>query len=179
MATLAAPIHSAEEAFNPNAVKVVLDAEGYALYFSRATIPWDRDRFAKSLETVGTPSCAIWAFTAIAPVLFAAMLTGSLARLSISKCWSSCECCGTVKNSRCRRKRSPGYRRRHYRRSRARSRRNALVFLTALPILMCILGGVSYRCAFPPLFFSSIDLIRVTSVCPTLIMKAVAFMRAI
>ncbi|ELX95714.1 3-deoxy-manno-octulosonate cytidylyltransferase, partial [Salmonella enterica subsp. enterica serovar Enteritidis str. 436] len=35
------------------AVKVVLDAEGYALYFSRATIPWDRDRFAKSLETVG------------------------------------------------------------------------------------------------------------------------------
>ncbi len=39
MATLAVPIHSAEEAFNPNAVKVVLDAEGYALYFSRATIP--------------------------------------------------------------------------------------------------------------------------------------------
>ena len=31
----------------------MLDAEGYALYFSRATIPWDRDRFAKSLETVG------------------------------------------------------------------------------------------------------------------------------
>ncbi|KYC09183.1 3-deoxy-manno-octulosonate cytidylyltransferase, partial [Salmonella enterica subsp. enterica] len=53
MATLAVPIHSAEEAFNPKAVKVVLDAEGYALYFSRATIPWDRDRFAKSLETVG------------------------------------------------------------------------------------------------------------------------------
>ena len=53
MATLAVPIHNAEEAFNPNAVKVVLDAEGYALYFSRATIPWDRDRFAKDLETVG------------------------------------------------------------------------------------------------------------------------------
>jgi 3-deoxy-manno-octulosonate cytidylyltransferase (CMP-KDO synthetase) len=53
MATLAAPIHSAEEAFNPNAVKVVLDAEGYALYFSRATIPWDRDRFAVSKETIG------------------------------------------------------------------------------------------------------------------------------
>ncbi len=32
MATLAVPIHNAEEAFNPNAVKVVLDAEGYALY---------------------------------------------------------------------------------------------------------------------------------------------------
>lgn len=39
MATLAVPIHSAEEAFNPNAVKVVLDAEGYALYFSRRRFP--------------------------------------------------------------------------------------------------------------------------------------------
>jgi 3-deoxy-manno-octulosonate cytidylyltransferase (CMP-KDO synthetase) len=53
MATLAVPVHSAEEAFNPNAVKVVTDANGYALYFSRATIPWDRDRFAQSRETIG------------------------------------------------------------------------------------------------------------------------------
>lgn len=53
MATLAVPIDSAEEAFNPNAVKVVRDAEGYALYFSRATIPWDRDRFAQSRENIG------------------------------------------------------------------------------------------------------------------------------
>lgn len=53
MATLAVPVTSAEEAFNPNAVKVVRDAQGYALYFSRATIPWDRERFARSQETVG------------------------------------------------------------------------------------------------------------------------------
>jgi len=53
MATLAVPVTSAEEAFNPNAVKVVRDAQGYALYFSRATIPWDRERFARSKETVG------------------------------------------------------------------------------------------------------------------------------
>ena len=53
MATLAVPIHHADEAFNPNAVKVVPDAQGYALYFSRATIPWDRDRFAASRETIG------------------------------------------------------------------------------------------------------------------------------
>lgn len=152
MATLAAPIHSAEEAFNPNAVKVVLDAEGYALYFSRATIPWDRDRFAESLETVGDTFLRHLGITAIAPVLFAAMLTGSLARSSISKCWSSCECCGTAKNSRCRRKRSPGYRRRHCRRSRARSRRNALVFLTALPILRCIFGRSVVSLRFPSTF---------------------------
>ncbi|MBP2845755.1 3-deoxy-manno-octulosonate cytidylyltransferase [Dickeya oryzae] len=53
MATLAVPITTCEEAFNPNAVKVVTDAQGYALYFSRATIPWERDRFAESRETIG------------------------------------------------------------------------------------------------------------------------------
>ncbi|MDC9621690.1 3-deoxy-manno-octulosonate cytidylyltransferase [Xenorhabdus sp. XENO-7] len=53
MATLAVQIQDAEEAFNPNAVKVVMDAQGYALYFSRATIPWERDRFMQSKETVG------------------------------------------------------------------------------------------------------------------------------
>ncbi|MGR5119105.1 3-deoxy-manno-octulosonate cytidylyltransferase [Vibrio astriarenae] len=47
MATLGVAIEDEEEAFNPNAVKVVTDANGYALYFSRATIPWDRDHFAK------------------------------------------------------------------------------------------------------------------------------------
>ena len=35
---------SAEDIPNPNAVKVVVDANGRALYFSRATIPFDRDR---------------------------------------------------------------------------------------------------------------------------------------
>jgi len=45
MSTLAININSVEEAFNPNAVKVLIDKDGYALYFSRATIPYDRERF--------------------------------------------------------------------------------------------------------------------------------------
>lgn len=45
MATLAIKISEVEEAFNPNAVKVLCDKNGYALYFSRATIPYDRNRF--------------------------------------------------------------------------------------------------------------------------------------
>ncbi|MEA9390654.1 3-deoxy-manno-octulosonate cytidylyltransferase [Acerihabitans sp. TG2] len=53
MATLAVPITTAEEAFNPNAVKVVMDSRGFALYFSRAAIPWDRERFALSRDTIG------------------------------------------------------------------------------------------------------------------------------
>lgn len=45
MATLAVPMDSVDEVFNPNAVKVVLDGSGYALYFSRAPIPYDREQF--------------------------------------------------------------------------------------------------------------------------------------
>ena len=54
VATLAAPITSAKEAFNPNIVKVVTDIAGYALYFSRAASPWERERFAQSRQTVGS-----------------------------------------------------------------------------------------------------------------------------
>ncbi len=50
ISTLATPIHDAAELFNPNAVKVVLDDRGYALYFSRAPIPWARDAFARDRE---------------------------------------------------------------------------------------------------------------------------------
>ncbi len=46
MATLSVAIDDAEEMHNPNAVKVVCDQHGHALYFSRAAIPWDRDGFA-------------------------------------------------------------------------------------------------------------------------------------
>ena len=52
MATGAHPIVDAADAFNPNVVKVVLDKHGRALYFSRATIPWDRDGFALSREVL-------------------------------------------------------------------------------------------------------------------------------
>lgn len=43
IATLAHELHSLEDWLNPNVVKLVLDARGYALYFSRAPIPWRRD----------------------------------------------------------------------------------------------------------------------------------------
>jgi 3-deoxy-manno-octulosonate cytidylyltransferase (CMP-KDO synthetase) len=52
IATACHPIHDPAEAFNPNVVKVVRDARGYALYFSRATIPWARDAFAQSRATL-------------------------------------------------------------------------------------------------------------------------------
>jgi len=54
MATLAINISSVDEAFNPNVVKVILDKDGYALYFSRATIPYDRERFLSSYTNAVT-----------------------------------------------------------------------------------------------------------------------------
>jgi len=55
MATLAVHIHDVEEAFNPNAVKVLTDKDGYAMYFSRSTIPYDRARFLneESVASIG------------------------------------------------------------------------------------------------------------------------------
>lgn len=52
MATAAHPLHDAQEAFNPNVVKVVLDKLGRAMYFSRATIPWHRDAFTLTRENL-------------------------------------------------------------------------------------------------------------------------------
>lgn len=43
IATLAHPLHDADDWLNPNVVKLVMDRRGYALYFSRAPIPWKRD----------------------------------------------------------------------------------------------------------------------------------------
>jgi len=52
VATAACPLEDAEELRNPNVVKVVLDAAGYALYFSRAPIPYARDAFANGLTAL-------------------------------------------------------------------------------------------------------------------------------
>jgi 3-deoxy-manno-octulosonate cytidylyltransferase (CMP-KDO synthetase) len=46
MATLAVPLTDTDAVFDPHCVKLVRDAAGFALYFSRAPIPWHRDAFA-------------------------------------------------------------------------------------------------------------------------------------
>ncbi|VFN01858.1 MAG: 3-deoxy-manno-octulosonate cytidylyltransferase (CMP-KDO synthetase) [Candidatus Kentron sp. G] len=52
VATLCEPITDAKTLFDPAAVKVVMDKDGFALYFSRAPIPWDRDRFANRPDSL-------------------------------------------------------------------------------------------------------------------------------
>ena len=45
MATLCERIADSLEVFDPNCVKVIMDKQGHALYFSRAPIPWHRGHF--------------------------------------------------------------------------------------------------------------------------------------
>jgi 3-deoxy-manno-octulosonate cytidylyltransferase (CMP-KDO synthetase) len=49
IATLATPVGDVKEFLNPNAVKVVADLTGRALYFSRSPIPWFRDQASDGL----------------------------------------------------------------------------------------------------------------------------------
>lgn len=83
MATLAAPIHDVDQLLDPNAVKVVADATGHALYFSRAPIPWPRDAFSRARDAMpaGGPwlrHIGIYAYRAGFLQAFAAMPPGRL-----------------------------------------------------------------------------------------------------
>jgi len=51
ISTAAAPVQSLEEFLDPNCVKAVCAADGRALYFSRAPVPWPRDQV-----TAGRPA---------------------------------------------------------------------------------------------------------------------------
>ncbi len=62
MGTVAHPIADLESLLNPNVVKVVLDAQGLASYFSRAPIPWGREHvnvaWWKNPQATATPGFA-------------------------------------------------------------------------------------------------------------------------
>jgi 3-deoxy-manno-octulosonate cytidylyltransferase (CMP-KDO synthetase) len=85
LATLATPITHAAELFDPNCVKLVRDARGLALYFSRAPIPWHRDAFMH--DRVRLPAgpwlrhIGLYAYRVAALREFAAMPAGSLEQI--------------------------------------------------------------------------------------------------
>lgn len=56
MSTAAHTIDTLEDFVNPNIVKVVTQADGLALYFSRAPIPWWRDGNVAGLHALPTPA---------------------------------------------------------------------------------------------------------------------------
>jgi 3-deoxy-manno-octulosonate cytidylyltransferase (CMP-KDO synthetase) len=77
MTTLIYRIRRDEEVRHPNAVKTVFDRNGFALYFSRATIPFDRDREG----AVYYKHHGIYAYRRGFLRTFAAMETGVLEKL--------------------------------------------------------------------------------------------------
>jgi 3-deoxy-manno-octulosonate cytidylyltransferase (CMP-KDO synthetase) len=65
MATLSVPIEHSDEVQNPNVVKVQSDKNGYALYFSRSVIPFDRDKaFTSQLTDIYRRHIGIYAYRA-------------------------------------------------------------------------------------------------------------------
>jgi 3-deoxy-manno-octulosonate cytidylyltransferase (CMP-KDO synthetase) len=54
MSTVAHPIDEVDDVRNPNVVKLVCDARGRAMYFSRAPIPWARDAWAGGVQSIDT-----------------------------------------------------------------------------------------------------------------------------
>jgi len=83
IATLATPIGSVEELLDTNAVKVVTDANGRALYFSRAPIPWNRSGAHAGLASQTDASGArrhvgIYAYRVAALARLAALPPGAL-----------------------------------------------------------------------------------------------------
>ncbi|KPK77311.1 MAG: hypothetical protein AMJ79_03700 [Phycisphaerae bacterium SM23_30] len=61
-ATLAAPFEPGDDVNNPNIVKVVLDRQGHALYFSRWPIPYQRDRDYTAAPDIYRKHIGIYAY---------------------------------------------------------------------------------------------------------------------
>ena len=84
IATLAAPIDDIEILLDPNAVKVVLAANGDPLYFSRAPVPWPRDAFARDRTAMPQGRwlrhIGIYGYRVSALRAFAALSPGTLER---------------------------------------------------------------------------------------------------
>ena len=84
MATLAAPIEDSDAYFDPNVVKVLRGGDGLALYFSRAPVPWQRDRFAHDRTTPAAGALrhiGIYAYRAGFLRRFASLPAGALEQL--------------------------------------------------------------------------------------------------
>ena len=59
MGTAAHAIKSVADFVNPNVVKVVTDARGLAMTFSRAPLPWWRDGFAEGITQLPTQAAPL------------------------------------------------------------------------------------------------------------------------
>lgn len=98
MATAAHELHDFDEFMNPNVVKVILDKNRNAIYFSRAPIPYPRDvmRAEKRELPSETAVCAISAFMPIVQVSCNAIPKWKFLLWKPLNRWNNCASCGTV-----------------------------------------------------------------------------------
>lgn len=110
IATAAHPLQDIAEVFNPNVVKVVCDAAGRALYFSRAPIPWARDAWSgvpavpAALAQVPLPGMPVLrhiGLYAYRAGFCAASRRWRRRRWSRPRRWSNCAPCGMASALRC------------------------------------------------------------------------------
>lgn len=88
IATCASPLTDLASFFNPNVVKVVCDHRDRALYFSRAPIPWDREKFSIEPRALGADFPALhhiglYAYRVDFLKRFPRLHTGALERLEM------------------------------------------------------------------------------------------------
>ena len=81
VATLMVPITRPADIMDPNVVKVVLDFDENALYFSRAPIPWVRDRNAAPVHAQHMKHLGLYAFRRAALLDFPTLPLGDLERV--------------------------------------------------------------------------------------------------
>ena len=98
MATAAHELHDFDEFMNPNVVKVILDKNRNAIYFSRAPIPYPRDAMrAENANCLPKqPFCATSAFMPIVQVSCNAIRKWMFLLWKPSNRWNSCASCGMV-----------------------------------------------------------------------------------
>ena len=81
IATACHPITTREEFLDPNVVKVVRDASGRALYFSRAPIPWERDADPRGVGATALRHIGLYAYRARFLPVFTALPPAPLEQL--------------------------------------------------------------------------------------------------
>ena len=98
MSTACHALHRDVDLFDPNVVKVVLDANGDALYFSRATIPWARDAFAADRTAIPAGLAGVSSHRHLCVSLRLPATTRACRRRqsSASRRSNSCARCGTA-----------------------------------------------------------------------------------